>query len=270
MTEAEPIRIQKLLADAGICSRRSAELLIASQQVWVNGAPAVPGQKVSPGNDKITVNGKPVHYVVSQGKITLALNKPRGFVCSNNDPHNPKTIFDLLPRELAQNRFFCAGRLDKDSEGLVIVTTDGSLANRLMHPRNVIVKRYHVSLKKPFPKKHLSKLIRGVRFEDELFKVEHAALVNPTANDSAVDLDVHMHHGKKREIRLLFSMLGYDVRRLKRYQIGSFPLRGIPRGAMKRLNGREIKMLFNIPSDHKSTPLKKLAGKRMRKTPASH
>jgi 23S rRNA pseudouridine2605 synthase len=194
-----------------------------------------------------------------QPRVTLAVHKPRGLVCSNDDPHNDETIFDLLPRELAPLRFFCAGRLDKDSEGLVIITTDGDLANRLMHPSNIVVKRYHVILKQPFSQSRLPSLIKGIMYEGERLKVERAALVNPSADQSSTDLDVHMHHGKKREIRLLFTALGYDVKRLRRYQIGAFRLKGIPLRAMKQLTSREVALLFKIPrpyrgaTDHETT-----------------
>ncbi|HKB89476.1 MAG TPA: S4 domain-containing protein, partial [Opitutaceae bacterium] len=123
----EPIRLQKYLADAGICSRRAAEALIVAGEVWVNSKKAELGQKIIPGEDKVTVSGKSVKNI-AQPKLTLAVHKPRGLVCSNDDPHNDATIFDLLPREVAKFRFFCAGRLDKESEGLVIITTDGDLA----------------------------------------------------------------------------------------------------------------------------------------------
>src|SRR5690606_35062256 len=116
----EPIRLQKFLADTGVCSRRAAEAMIAAGEVFVNGKQAETGQKVVPGVDKVTVNGRTVR-ARPQPKMTLAVNKPRGLICSNEDPHNPETIFSLLPPELARLRFFCAGRLDKDSEGLVIL-----------------------------------------------------------------------------------------------------------------------------------------------------
>lgn len=246
MIQTAPIRIQKFLADAGLCSRRAAEALIAEGEVWVNAVKAEIGQKVTPGVDKITVRGKPVR-TVAQPRLTLALHKPRGLVCSNDDPHNPENIFSGLPRELTPYRFFCAGRLDKDSEGLVILTTDGDLANRLMHPSNVIVKRYHVTLEEPFPESRLNQLKRGIRIEGERMKVEYAALVNANASGTATHVDVHMHHGKKREIRQLFSALGFEVKRLKRYQIGSFPLKGIPLRAAKQLSTKEIEMLFDTP-----------------------
>ena len=204
MSDPEPIRLQKYLAETGICSRRDAEVLIREGEVWVNSVKAIPGQKVTPGVDRVTVSGKPIRNVKPQPKITLAMHKPRGLVCSNDDPFNPQTVFDLLPREFSKFRFFCAGRLDKESEGLLILTTDGELANKLMHPSNVVVKRYFVSLKKPFPQSRIPQLIRGLTVDGEHLKVETATLVNPSKDGESESMDVSMHHGKKREIRVLF------------------------------------------------------------------
>lgn len=242
----EPIRLQKFIADAGVCSRRAAETLIGQGEVWVNGSAAALGQKITPGVDRVTVSGKPVR-ATAQPRITLAVHKPRGLVCSNDDPHHAATVFDLLPREFAKFRFFCAGRLDLESEGLVILTTDGELAHRLMHPSNLVVKRYHVVLKKPFPATRLAQLVRGVVIEGERLKVERAALINADASGGSTDLDVHLHHGKKREIRQVFTTLGYDVKRLRRYQIGALPLKGIPLRGGKALATKEIAALFRNP-----------------------
>ncbi len=250
----EPVRIQKLIAEAGLCSRRAAETLITTGEVYVNGTRATLGQKVTPGIDKISVRGKPLH-AAPQPRLTLAMHKPRGVVCSNSDPHAEATIFDLLPRLWARLRLFCAGRLDKDSEGLVILTTDGDLAHRLMHPSSAVVKRYHVSLEEPFPAGRLRQLLRGVVLEGEHLKVEHATLVNPGAAKASTELDVHLHHGKKREIRQLFAALGHPVRRLRRYQIGALPLRGIPLRGVKQLSTKEIQSLFATPRAHWRTPV---------------
>lgn len=251
MPAQEPVRVQKFLADAGVCSRRAAEVLITQGEVWINGKLATLGQKIVPGEDRVTVDGRSIRSV-AQPRLTVAVHKPRGLVCSNDDPHNSATVFDLLPPDFSKLRFFCAGRLDKDSEGLVILTTDGDLANRLMHPSNLVVKRYHVRLAEPFPHTRLPRLKRGVTIEGERLQVERAALVNPSHNASP-DLDVWMHHGKKREIRQLFMALGFEVKRLKRYQIGSFPLRGIPIRAVKQLSPKEISALFKIPAPHPKT-----------------
>lgn len=243
----DAIRLQKYLADAGICSRRAAETAIKEGEVWVNGQVATLGQKIVPGVDKVTLSGKPVR-TQAQPKMTVAVHKPRGLICSNDDPYNPETVFSLLPPILQKLRFFCAGRLDKDSEGLVILTTDGDLAHRLMHPASIVVKRYAVRLGERFPTEKIRFLLRGVTVEGERLKVEHALLLSPRADGSSDSLDVHMHHGKKREIRQLFMALGYTVKRLKRYQIGALRLKGIPLRGVKQLSNQDIKLLFKIPS----------------------
>ncbi len=242
----EPVRLHKFIADSGLCSRRAAEALIATGEVFVNGVAATVGQQVVPGADKVTVRGKPVR-TTAQPKVTLVMHKPRGVVCSNSDPHAGKTVFDLLPRHWAALRLFCAGRLDKDSEGLVILTTDGDLAHRLMHPSSAVVKRYCVSLEEPFPASRLGRLLRGVVVGGERLKVERARLVNPSRDHTSAALDVHLHHGKKREIRQLFLALGHPVRRLRRYQIGTLRLRGIPVRGVKQLSPAEISSLFVTP-----------------------
>jgi 23S rRNA pseudouridine2605 synthase len=116
-----------------------------------------------------------------------------------------------------------------------------------MHPSRVVTKRYHVVLKQPFPSTRLPQLIRGIVTEGERLKVERAALINAGASQASTDLDVHMHHGKKREIRQLFTTLGYDVKRLRRYQIGALQLKGIPLRAGKVLSTKEVESLFHNP-----------------------
>jgi len=252
MSDSQLVRVQKFLADSGLCSRRAAEALVAEGEVWINGACATPGQKITPGVDKVTVSGKSVRPSV-QPRITLAMHKPRGLVCSNDDPFNADTVFTVLPRDFARYRFFCAGRLDKDSEGLLILTTDGELANRLMHPSNVVVKNYVVTLKQAFPAGRKNSLLRGITIEGERLKVERATLLSPRVDGSSTVIDVQMHHGKKREIRQLFTTLGFDVKRLKRYKIGAFPLKGIPLRAVKQLSNKEIALLFKTPHPRSAT-----------------
>jgi 23S rRNA pseudouridine2605 synthase len=240
------IRLQKYLADAGFCSRRAAEKLIESGEVFVNGTVASVGTKIVPGVDRVVASGENVR-ARRPGKVTLAVNKPRGVVCTNSDPHHAQTIFDLLPAPFARLRLFCAGRLDKESEGLVILTSDGDLANRLMHPSGLVVKFYRVSLKEEFPRAELPKLTKGVVFEDERLKVERARLIGRGEPAVSTEIDVQMHHGKKREIRQLFTALGYTVKRLRRYQIGRFSLRGFPLRAAKALTDSEIASLLAVP-----------------------
>ncbi len=249
----EAIRLQKFLADAGICSRRAAEIAISEGDLWVNGQAATLGQKIVPGVDKVTLRGKTVR-TKPQPRITLAVHKPRGLVCSNDDPHNPDTVFGLLPRPMNRFRFFCAGRLDKDSEGLLILTTDGDLAHKLMHPASEVIKRYAVKLAEPFPGSKIRNLLTGVTVDGERLKVEHARLLNPRPDGSSAALDVHLHHGKKREIRQLFMSMGFEVKRLRRYQIGAIRLKGIPLRGAKVLSTQELELLFKNPSIPGVTP----------------
>ena len=244
--ESQAVRLQKYLAEAGVCSRRAAEILIAKGEVTVNGKVAVLGTKVSPGSDRVMVSGEHVRGRRG-GTVTLAVHKPRGLVCTNSDPHHFQTIFDLLPPPFAKLRLFCAGRLDKESEGLVILTTDGDLANRLMHPSGLVIKYYRVSLAKSFTKEELPRLLRGVVFEGERLKVERARLIGRGTTVASTEVDVEMHHGKKREIRQLFTTLGCSVKRLRRYQIGRFSLRGFPLRAVKVLTDSEIASLLAVP-----------------------
>ncbi len=243
-----PIRLERFLAGAGLCSRRAARALIAAGEVSVNGQPAVLGAKVSGDADRVAVRGRPVES--RQPRVTLAMHKPRGLICSNRDPHHARTVFSALPPPWSGHRFFCAGRLDQDSEGLLILTTDGDLAQRLTHPSHRVVKRYQVSLDRDFPRAQLARLLRGVVVEGEHFQVEHASLVHPGPGGGSSELDVHLHHGKKREIRQLFRALGYRVRRLRRYQIGGLRLQGLPAGAVKSLTDPEVRLLFRAPPPH--------------------
>jgi len=237
------IRTQKLLADAGVCSRRTAEEYIRNQEVTINGKVAEIGSKVDPARDIVKLGGRRIRPASSR-KIVVAFNKPKGYICSNEDPHNERTVFELLPEELSRERLFCAGRLDKDSEGLLVLTNDGALANRLMHPSNQVSKRYHVSLKQPFPKSKLLRLQRGVTVEGEILKVERAVFSGDRSKEESAELDLELHHGKKREIRRLFQALHFDVKRLKRYQIGKYSIKGLPKGAGVTLGPREVKLLF--------------------------
>lgn len=242
------IRLQKFIADQGICSRRAAEQHIRDGNIVVNGKTAKLGDKIVPGKDFISLDGKKIIYR-APSKVTVVINKPKGFICSNDDPHNSRTVFDLLPKEFSNQRLFCAGRLDKDSEGLVVLTNDGDLANKLMHPSSLVTKRYSVELKQPFPRGKLARLISGITFEGERLKVEQAVFVGAKGKPESAELDVAMHHGKKREIRRLFTVLGYDVKRLKRYQIGNFTIKGVPQGAGMPLGPQEIEKLFQQPNE---------------------
>ena len=165
---------------------------------------------VNPDKDVVKVNGKLIQ-AHTQSPLSLMVNKPKGFTCSNEDEYAQRLIFDLLERKHKSIRLFCAGRLDVESEGLVILTNDGSLAHRLTHPSNEIKKRYQVELKTPLTAEHLPLLIKGTTVEEDFLRIDEIRAKNgkPIGN---LKLEVTLGHGKKREIRRIFQHFGYRIK----------------------------------------------------------
>lgn len=240
----EAVRIQKYLADCGIASRREAEQFIRDGEVTVNGKIAELGQKLIPGKDFLKLRGKPILPQQIAAPITLAINKPKGVLCSNHDPYHSQTIFDLLPKEYQQIKLFCAGRLDKDSEGLVILTNDGKLAHRITHPTHEIIKRYRVTLNRAFDPAKIPALLEGVKREGELLFARKIIPAPPVGPDHEKRLEIHLAQGRKREVRRLMEAFGYFVKKLKRIQIGRLQVKGMPSGSTKLLGEKEIALLF--------------------------
>jgi len=242
--ESSRMRIHKLLANRGICSRRKAEELVEQGKVMVNDTLAVTGQKVDPRSDRIKVGGKPLPAAPPKA-ICLLLNKPRGYVCTNEDPHEKRTVFDLLPKRFAKARLFCAGRLDKETEGLVILTNDGDLAQRLAHPSKKNLKVYQAELTKPFDYQHLGLLRKGKTIEGERLWLDKVVLLGKKDSRPSRRLEIHLGHGRKREIRRLLDAFGYKVNRLRRTKVGALSIRRIPKGGFKSLSENEINLLFS-------------------------
>lgn len=244
MEEAsDTVRLQKWLAQLGLASRREAETWIEDKLVMVNGKVAQLGQKIDPCKDNIVVLGKAVPKHVPQ-KLTLVMHKPKGVICSNADEfHQGKTVFDLLPRRYQKQRLFCVGRLDKDSEGLLLLTNDGELANAIMHPSSGIVKRYQVKLNKPFDPKKIPLFIKGVKDEGEHLSAKEVipAMHGPEKEKC---IEILLVQGRKREIRRLCECLGYFVKKLKRVQIGQFVMKGLGPGEVRELNEKELALLL--------------------------
>lgn len=241
--EIREIRLQKVIADNAVCSRREAEMLIKDGLVRVSGEIAELGQKVDPSRDRIVVRGKSLSMGHSKEPVTFMLHKPKGYVCTHSDPFHETTIFSLLPKELAKTKLICAGRLDKDSEGLVILTNNGTMANKVMHPSKGIVKRYRVMLDKPLDEKLISKLLKGMHDEGDHLYAQRLILAKagPKASQR---LDIHLDQGHNREIRRLFARFGYNVLKLHRFQIGSLILKGLAKGSFRQLKKQEIDLLF--------------------------
>ena len=237
------VRVQKAIADRGLASRREAERWIEEGRVTVNGDIVELGAKCLPESDTIEVDGRVITRR-QPPKVVVAMNKPKGFLCTNDDPHAQKTVFELLPPELRKLRLFCVGRLDKDSEGLLLLTNDGSLQQQLAHPSYNVIKKYHVEINNALREEDIPKLLRGIKWEGEHLSVEKVIPRNTREGEAWKRLEVTLHHGKKREIRRLFYAFGYDVRKLRRVQIGQLRLKGIPRGHIRTLRKQEIKQLF--------------------------
>ena len=238
------MRIQKYISQCGICSRRAAEDMILQGLVAVNGELAQIGQDVDPAKDRVVVDGVVAKGIVEE-KIVLAMNKPKGYLCSNSDPFDAQTVFELLPQPYSQMKLFCCGRLDKNSQGLLILTNDGDLANKITHPSSGIIKRYRVVLNRDMESDVVPILERGVTVEGEKLRALKV-IPNPNRNleNAARKVEVWLQQGRKREIRRMFESLGYFVKELKRFRIGSYELRKIPEGSFKVLSESEIKKLF--------------------------
>ena len=251
---ANSLRLQKFLADQGICSRRQAEVLIQETRVTVNGELATIGQKINPHQDVVKFDGKRIQNK-ELSSIVLLLHKPKGLLCSNDDPFHDQTVFDLLPPHWQKERLFCAGRLDRDSEGMLILTNDGELSNRLTHPTHDIIKKYHVRIHRDFEEKDVNKLLQGVVHDGEFLKAEKV-IPATMGEDRKRLLEIHLNHGKKREIRRLLEALGYFVKKLKRIQIGSLVMKGLPAGAVRKLDNKDIRLLLKNESPRKAPAAK--------------
>jgi len=232
------VRLQKFLAEAGVASRRASEEIITAGRVTLNGKVVQElGTKVDPDHDRVQVDGRPIRV---KRKVYLALNKPRGLVCSRNDEQGRPTIFDLLPKEWSH--LHSVGRLDFNSEGLIFLTNDGDFSLHLTHPRYGVRKRYVAMVDGSVDAEMLRLFMRGVVYEGEKFKAEKARLVAGGQSKSVVELE--LAEGKYREVRRLFESQGRTVKKLQRIQIGKIKLGELPPGKWRTLTDGEIKSLL--------------------------
>jgi 23S rRNA pseudouridine2605 synthase len=232
------VRLQKFLAEAGIASRRAAERIILEGRVSVNGeAVSELGKKVDPVHDHVSVDGKGIK---ARRKIYLALNKPKGLVCSRKDELGRSTIYDLLPKEWGH--LHSVGRLDFNSEGLLFLTNDGELSLRITHPRYGIRKTYVATVDGRVEEGMLRILERGVFWEGEKLRAEKARLISAGSSQSVVELE--LSEGKYREVRRMFESQGRSVKKLQRIQIGKIKLGELKTGKWRTLTESEIKSLL--------------------------
>jgi 23S rRNA pseudouridine2605 synthase len=202
-------RIEKILAAAGIASRRNAKELIAKGLVAVNGKIAKQGDKADPGKDLIEVNGKPV---AKEKQVYVVMNKPRGVISAAKDAR--KTVVDIVN---AKERIFPVGRLDRNAEGLIILTNDGDFANKVMHPRYNVKKTYHVVLDRALPREDVLKLQKGLFVEGRVVKIFDLQCKGSEA-------ELAIHEGRKHIVKKIFELLGFRIASLQRIAIGNLRL----------------------------------------------
>ena len=236
------MRLNRFLASAGLGSRRGCETLIREGRVTINGKICEDLSTTVGEEDFVKVDGRRVQ---GEKTFSIVLNKPAGYLCTASDTHERRTIFELLPKNWP--RLFHVGRLDKESEGLLIVTNDGDLSLKLTHPRYKIDKEYEVLLDRAFDMKLAGKLLKGIFIEGGRARAEKVIRLAPAA------MRLVLRQGLKRQIRLMFHSLGYEVKRLCRTRIGPLRLEGLRPGEWRPLTGAEIASLKNpkpkLPAD---------------------
>ena len=234
------MRINKFLALSGVASRRACDKLILDGLVTVNGKVCSLGTDIDEVNDTVCVDGKKINQ---KKKYTYyMMNKPKGYVCTVKDDKDRKTVMDLLPDNVG--RVFPVGRLDYDSEGLLIFTDDGDLCNRLLHPSSEIPKTYLVRIEGDLPNESIDKLKRGVYIDGVKTKKFNIKIVDQTKTFTKYHVTVT--EGRNREIRKMFLTAGKEVKFLKRIKIGDLGMGGLDRGAVRKLTQDEIEYLKNL------------------------
>ncbi len=237
-------RLQKILSAAGVASRRTAETLIVQGRVTVNGATVTElGSKADPDKDDIRVDGRRIKPVERQRYILL--NKPRGYITSRSDPQRRPTVIDLLQERGVRDYIYPVGRLDYDSEGLLLLTSDGDLAARLTHPRHGVAREYEVRVR-GIPDRHaLDRLARGVVIDGQKTAPAEARVrrtVDSSGGSQAV-VSLVIHEGRNRQVRKMCDAIGHPVVRLRRIRIGPIADDRLKPGQFRDLTAREVKAL---------------------------
>ena len=235
-----PIRLNKFIANAGVCSRREADKLIETGAVKLNGVIVTElGTKVGP-SDKVqlgdqTLSSEKLRYVL--------LNKPKGFITTTDDPFKRNTVMKIVG-DACKERIYPVGRLDRNTTGLLLFTNDGELAKRLTHPRFGVRKIYDVELDKPLTKNNIESIASGVELDGETIIIDEIAWVESEKNKKHVG--IQLHSGQNRVVRRIFEKFGYEVLKLDRVMIGSLTKKELPRGMWRHLNDLEVRMLKRL------------------------
>lgn len=234
------MRINKYLVQCGVGSRRFCDKLIEDGKVSVNGKICSLGQDVDEKREVVTVDGKKISFV--QHNLYYIMNKPKGYVCTVKDDLGRKTVMDLLPK--TSSRVVPVGRLDYDSEGLLIFTNDGDLVNRLTHPRNEVPKTYMLKVEGSVTEPMLNRLRTGVEIDGKMTKKCNLHVVS--TDEKYTKLSITITEGRNRQVRRMFETVGKEVVFLKRTKIGNLGLTGLDRGKCRPLSKYEIDYLKNI------------------------
>jgi pseudouridine synthase len=233
------MRLHKYIANCGYASRRRAELLIQAGRVAVNGRTVTSlGATVKPGRDRVTLNGE---EVVPPEALTIALNKPAGIITSTHDTHERLTVMDILPRRFRLLGVLPAGRLDQDTEGLLVLTNDGDLGHRITHPRYETEKEYEAVVEGRLTPKGIGRLEKGIVLEGEM--TSPARIVPLGEEGGATRVRVVIREGKKRQVRRMFEAIGTRVTALRRVRIGGLRLGNLAPGAWRELSAADIAAL---------------------------
>ncbi len=234
------IRLNRYIANAGICSRRKADELIQAGVVSVNGQVISElGFKVDPAKDEIRYNGETLKR---EKMVYVLLNKPKDYITTTDDPHERRTVMQLVEKA-SRERIYPVGRLDRNTTGLLLMTNDGDLADKLSHPRNNITKIYQVELNKNFSQGDLNKLSFGIELEDGPIKPDSVSYVQ---GGSKREVGIQIHSGKNRIVRRMFEHLGYDVVKLDRVVYANLTKKDLPRGRWRYLDEKEIIQLKHL------------------------
>ena len=231
------VRLQKYMADSGVASRRASEAIIAEGRVAVNGhVVSRPGVQIDPDVDVVRVDQV---VIKPRRKLYVALHKPKGYVSTRSDERSRRILADLLPKEW--KALYPVGRLDRDSEGLILLTNDGEFCLRVSHPRYGILKTYEVLIEGRVDKWHVDAMLKGIRDKGEFLKCREAKIL--TANNSHSIVEMVLSEGRNREVRRLFASQSLKVERLIRTSVGPIQLGELPSGKWRTLNETEIAAL---------------------------
>lgn len=237
------IRLQKYLAECGVASRRKSEELISGGKVKVNGKTAVIGDKVDPKRDRVSVFGKKIKSV--EKTVYIMLNKPRGYITTMKDEHDRKCVSELV-KDIGV-RIYPVGRLDRESEGLLIMTNDGDFANSLTHPSKHIPKTYRVTIRPGITKQQLKSFSEGIEIDGKTTLPADIKVIEEQENRTVVQVTIY--EGRNRQIRKMFDFMGIEVARLKRVKVGSLKLGMLKQGDYRELTPEEVDSLVNLAKE---------------------